>query len=69
MGINTQATCIALMMGDVHWGGFLLPIGVTTHFPIHDSMAFLVHSISGSWVLLIHPLAQSIFGWFAVNHG
>ena len=56
-GIDTRATCIALVIGGIHQGGFLLPVGVTTHFPICDPMAFQVCSISGSWVLLIHPLA------------
>ena len=47
-GIDIQATCIASVMGDVHRSGFLLPIGVTVHCPIHDLIAFLVCNISGS---------------------
>ena len=68
-GIDTRATCMASVIGGIHWSGFLLPVGVIVHWPMRDSMAFLVCSISGSWVLSIHPLAQSIFGWFAANHG
>ena len=48
MGIDTQATSIVLVMSGVHQSGFLLPIGVTVHFPMRDSMAFLVRSMSGS---------------------
>ena len=32
-------------------------------------MAFLVHRMRGSWLLSIHPWAQSILGCVAVNHG
>ena len=69
MGIDTRAMCMESVVSDTHRSSLLLPIGVIMHHPIHDSMAFLVHSISGSWVLSIHPCAQSIFSWFAVNHG
>ena len=69
MGMDTQAMCIASMIGGVHQSGFLLLTGVIMHCPMHDSMAFLVRNMSGNCVLSIHPHAQSIFGWFAVNHG
>ena len=67
-GRDTWATCIESIGCDTGQGGLLLLTGVTVHRPMHDSMAFLVHRISGSWVLLIHPHAQSIFGWLAANH-
>ena len=56
-------------MVSVHQSGFLRLAGVAVHNVIRDSMAFLVCRMSGSWLLLIHPLAQSIFGWLAANHG
>ena len=67
-GKDTQVTCMESVRHDTGQGSFLLPSGVTMHHPMHDSRAFLVHRISGSWVLLIHPCAQSIFGWLAANH-
>ena len=69
VGMDTQVICMELVASDICLGGFLLPAGVTVHQVIHDSMAFLVCRMSGSWPLLIHPWAQSIFGWLAVNHG
>ena len=68
VGRDTWATCMESMVGDVHRSGLLLLTGVIMHCLMCDSMAFLVCSISGSWVLLIHPHAQSIFGWFGANH-
>ena len=69
MGMDTQAIWIELAMSGICWGGFLQPAGVVVHCAIHDSMAFLVCRMSGSWLLSIHPWAQLIFGWLAVNHG
>src|SRR5712671_643005 len=31
--------------------------------------ALASHRMRGSWVVSIHPRAQSILGWFAANHG
>ena len=56
-------------MGGVHQSGFLQLAGVAVHNLIRDSMAFRVCRMSGSWLLSIHPQAQSIFGWLAMNHG
>ena len=69
MGIDTCVMCMDSVMGVILWGGLLLPPGVIIHHPMRDSIALLVCSMSSSWVLSIHPLAQSIFGWFAANHG
>ena len=69
MGMDSRATCMELVLGDTHQGGLLLLTGVIVHHPILDSIAFQVRSIRGSWVLSIHPQAQSIFGWLAMNHG
>ena len=57
------------VMGGIHRSGFLCPAGVAVQDAIWDSMAFLMHRMSGSWLLSIHPLAQLIFGWLAANHG
>ena len=69
VGMDTWVMCIDSVMGGICQSGFLWPAGVAVHDAIQDSMAFLVCRMSGSWVLLIHPLAQSIFGWLAANHG
>ena len=68
-GKDTWAMCMESVRCDTGRGSFLLPPGVTAHCLMRDSRAFLVRRISGSWVLSIHPHAQSIFGWLAVNHG
>ena len=68
-GIDTWATCIELMMGNVWQLSFLCPAGVMVHRAIRDSRAFLVWRMSSSCSLSIHPQAQSIFGWLAANHG
>ena len=47
-------------------------IGLGTFFVHGAKMAFFALSaqkIIGSWVWSIHPYFQSIFGWFAANHG
>ena len=67
--MDTRATCIRLLMGGVCRSALLHPAGVVIHHAIHDSIAFLMCKMSGNWSLLIHPHAQSIFGWLAVNHG
>ena len=68
MGIDTRAMCIESVMSGARWSGFLQLAGIVVHCPMCDSIAFLVHSMSGNWLLSIHPHAQSIFGWFSVNH-
>ena len=67
--MDTHVTCMEFVMGGVCQSGFLQPVGVVVHDAIQDSMAFLVCRMSGNWLLSIHPQAQSIFGWLAVNHG
>ena len=67
--MDTQATCIELVVDDICLWVFLHPAGVMVHWEIRDSKAFLVWRMSGSCLLSIHPQAQSIFGWLAVNHG
>ena len=65
-------TCVMWMvfwLGGGHLCCLFWPAGVCVHCPIHDSMAFLVHKMRGNWLLLIHPLAQLIFGCVATNHG
>ena len=69
VGMDTHAMCMEFVMGGICRSGFLQPAGVAVHDAIWDSMAFLVHRMSGSWLLSIYPWAQSIFGWLAVNHG
>ena len=68
-GRDIRATCIGLVIGGIHWDALLLPAGMIVHWAICDSMALLVCKMSGNWSLLIHPHAQSIFGWLAANHG
>ena len=48
MGMDTQAICMELVMSGICHGGFLRPAGVAVHCAMHDSMAFLVHRMSGS---------------------
>ena len=67
--MDTWVTCMGSVMDGICQGGFLQPAGVAMHHAMHDSIAFLVHKMSGDWVLSIHPHAQSIFGWLATNHG
>ena len=48
MGMDTWATCMGLVMSGICHGGFLRPAGVAVHHAMRDSMAFLVHRMSGS---------------------
>ena len=48
VGMDTQAICIELVMGGICRNGFLWPVGVAVHNAIQDSIAFLVHRMSGS---------------------
>ena len=60
--MDIWAMCIELeVIGFCQFGPFR-PAGVIMHCAMRDSMAFLVHRMSGSWLLSIHPCAQSIFG-------
>ena len=68
-GMDTRATCIELEVVGFCLLGLFQPAGVIVHWVMRDLMAFLVRRMSGSWVLSIHPCAQLIFGWLAVNHG
>ena len=69
VGIVMHAMWMVFWLG----GGCLVCLlwlaGVWVHCPIHDSMAFLVHRMRGNCLLSIHPWAQLIFGYVAVNHG
>ena len=67
--MDIQATCIELEVVGFHLLGLFRPAGMIAHCVMCDLMAFLVHRMSGSWLLSIHPRAQLIFGWLAVNHG
>ena len=69
VGTVTCATWMTFWWGGEYLGYTLCPAGVQMHCPICDSVAFLVHRMRGSWLLSIHPWAQSIFGCIAVNHG
>ena len=60
--MDTHVICMEFVMGGVLRSGFLQPVGVVVHDAIRDSMALLVRRMSGNWLLLIHPQAQSIFG-------
>ena len=46
--MDTQAICIGLATSGICQGGFLRPAGIAVHRAIRDSMAFLVHRMSGS---------------------
>ena len=45
-----------------------LPAGVMLHSPMQTFFFSGTHMMSGNWSALIHPLAQSILGYIAVNH-
>ena len=68
-GMDIHMTCMEFVIGGICQSGFLWLAGVVVHNVIRDSMAFLVHRMSYSWLLSIHPQAQSIFGWLVANHG
>ena len=55
-----------LMKYRLHWidQGIFFDWGVKI-----ARFALLARKIIGSWVWSIHPYFQSIFGWFATNHG
>ena len=55
VGTVTCAMWMVLEFGDGFPHCLLQPAGVWVHCPICDLMAFLVHKIRGSWLLLIHP--------------
>ena len=61
-GMDIHAMCIVSGAIGFHQFGPLQPASVIVHCAMHDSMAFLVCRMSGSWLLSIHPCAQSIFG-------
>ena len=61
--------CIGLVIGSICQDTPLLPAGMIVYRAIHDLMALLKCKMSGNWSLLIHPHAQSIFGWLTANHG
>ena len=46
--MDTWAICIELVTNGICRSGFLRPAGVAVHEVIQDSMAFLVHRMSGS---------------------
>ena len=60
--MDIWVTCIELEVVGFRQFGPFRPAGVIVHCMMCDSMAFLVHRMSGSWLLLIHPHAQLIFG-------
>ena len=46
-----------------------LPTGVVLHSLMQTFFFLGAHMMSSSWSALIHPQAQSMFGWVAANHG